>query len=475
LNVQSERTNTEGGFSCLSIVAVKSSLCPLMMILLKSFVLFGAVLFVSSQQVLLANEEKESEMLAASLKDLLMSVVSPNSKTINVIYSDVIIYQMEGLIFQIMKALECSIKYRLMSNLNDRMVEFNTQMETSIIIYKEWNTALLSELQLWANNDGIFILYLPAISIQLYLNIFDGFALKLFPNYLVLIDNGDFLELKMPAFYSRALCEKAYLQDINRFSKTSREWELPTFDLTSHMKFHGCPLRISILAAQPEIIHPAAMSTNFDEYSGYFADTIREIARRLDFTINVTEDHNDYDVMLLGTFTTFKQDDDFVTKYFTPIDRYIYFLVPLGDYYTGLEKLFLPYDDVGWILVVLTFAAGLVVIQVVLRLSKIKQNFIFGRRVTSPSMNLFVAFFGLGQTTLPGRNFARFILMMFILWCLIIRTAYQGVLYELLKSDGRKPAAINLDDFYKGNIHNTLVHVNAFCYQVFLFSSEFDR
>jgi hypothetical protein len=41
---------------------------------------------------------------------------------------------------------------------------------------------------------------------------------------------------------------------------------------------------------------------------------------------------------------------------------------------------------------------------------------------------------------LPGRNFARFMLTMFILFCLIFRTAYQGVQLRLLEKtlNGKK-------------------------------------
>jgi hypothetical protein len=39
---------------------------------------------------------------------------------------------------------------------------------------------------------------------------------------------------------------------------------------------------------------------------------------------------------------------------------------------------------------------------------------------------------GGGMISLPGRNFARFILMQFILFSLIVRTGYQGVQFEMM-------------------------------------------
>jgi hypothetical protein len=34
--------------------------------------------------------------------------------------------------------------------------------------------------------------------------------------------------------------------------------------------------------------------------------------------------------------------------------------------------------------------------------------------------------------SLPGRNFARFILMQFILFSLVVRTGYQGVQFDMM-------------------------------------------
>jgi hypothetical protein len=39
---------------------------------------------------------------------------------------------------------------------------------------------------------------------------------------------------------------------------------------------------------------------------------------------------------------------------------------------------------------------------------------------------------GGGMLALPGRNFARFILMNFIVFSLVVRTGYQGVQYDMM-------------------------------------------
>jgi len=73
---------------------------------------------------------------------------------------------------------------------------------------------------------------------------------------------------------------------------------------------------------------------------------------------------------------------------------------------------------------------------------------------------LIATFFGISQRRVSARNFARFLLMLYIIWCLIIRTAYQGVLFELLTTDGRKQQDMQFDDFID---NNATLHINDFC------------
>lgn len=47
-------------------------------------------------------------------------------------------------------------------------------------------------------------------------------------------------------------------------------------------------------------------------------------------------------------------------------------------------------------------------------------------------------FFGIGLIRTPRRNFARFIFMAFTLYCLVIRNAYQGKMFEFLHSNAEK-------------------------------------
>jgi hypothetical protein len=115
------------------------------------------------------------------------------------------------------------------------------------------------------------------------------------------------------------------------------------------------------------------------------------------------------------------------------------FVITPSEAYSSYEKLILPFDEATWICLILTFAFAYCIIFITNFLSRKMQDIVYGRNITTPAFNVIAIFFGIGQTRLPGENFSRIILMIFILFCLIIRTAYQGVLFDFMTKDMRKP------------------------------------
>ena len=131
--------------------------------------------------------------------------------------------------------------------------------------------------------------------------------------------------------------------------------------------------------------------------------------------------------------------------------RFVFFIPP-GELYTPLEKLFLPFDFEVWIAILVTFLIALGTIQIINRASETVRNFVYGRNINTPTLNVAEIFLCGGQVKVPGRNFARFILMLFIIWSLIIRTCYQSMLFEFLQSDARKPGVKTMKEIYESNL-----------------------
>lgn len=124
---------------------------------------------------------------------------------------------------------------------------------------------------------------------------------------------------------------------------------------------------------------------------------------------------------------------------------------PPGFQYDAYEKLILPFDGDTWFWIVITFASAFALI-IVMKFARIDiRDFLFGTNVTTPALNVLAAFFGCSQIVCPGRNFARFLLMAFILFSLVIRTAYQGKMFEFLQKEMRKPTVDSLEEMLDNN------------------------
>lgn len=113
----------------------------------------------------------------------------------------------------------------------------------------------------------------------------------------------------------------------------------------------------------------------------------------------------------------------------------IMFIIPPGRELTTFEQLAYPFTTFVWILTVAVFIAGFLVISIFKFKSKAAQNFVFGVNVGNPYLNMIIGFIGGPLKILPKTNFARFILMMFLMYSMVMRTVYQGSFVQLLQSN----------------------------------------
>jgi hypothetical protein len=98
-------------------------------------------------------------------------------------------------------------------------------------------------------------------------------------------------------------------------------------------------------------------------------------------------------------------------------------------------------------------AAVIVIASVVIMLIKlIPEEYyvrIIGKRMRNEFMNLLIGFLGLSQHDLPDKNFPRYLLMMYLIFCLIVRSLYLGSMFNMLKSDIRMGEFVSIRDFYE--------------------------
>lgn len=124
-----------------------------------------------------------------------------------------------------------------------------------------------------------------------------------------------------------------------------------------------------------------------------------------------------------------------------PYDTHsISYLVPPGESLTALEKILLPFDTSTWLWISMTFAAAFCLILLVNIFPQEVSAAVFGSENGSRYMNFLNIICCGGQTRVPNGNFARFLLLLFLLWALVICTGYQSLSYRMLQLDLRHPA-----------------------------------
>ena len=236
-------------------------------------------------------------------------------------------------------------------------------------------------------------------------------------------------------------CRKLQLKTINRFNMNVSKWENSIFYPKKYENFYDCNLNVAWMYASP--IEAQLLNKIFKDILK--ADVVPVInysafnCNNCDLTIQQCPLSRNY------TSDGLTVSDPHIFTLFT-------YAVPPGEPYTDLERMFMMFDTETWIAIAITLAIGILVTLSLHFVSEKVRKFIAGRDIQSPTTNLVSIFLTGGVVRTPGRNFARFILTLFIVWSLIIRTCHQSLLFELLQADLRKPPMKTLDEMFEGNL-----------------------
>ncbi|XP_061397721.1 uncharacterized protein LOC133333420, partial [Musca vetustissima] len=112
--------------------------------------------------------------------------------------------------------------------------------------------------------------------------------------------------------------------------------------------------------------------------------------------------------------------------------------IPQGRPLTAFQRLIKPFRYIIWSCFTSSFLFAILCIYYIRFLGKTKlMNFIYGQGNRIPFTNLLSTLLGGAvYSNLPYRNFARFLLTVWILYTLVLRTAYSGELFNILQ-DGK--------------------------------------
>lgn len=225
-------------------------------------------------------------------------------------------------------------------------------------------------------------------------------------------------------------CKKLQLVTINSFSRKSMKWKTKNFFDMKIRNFYGCELVFGVR----QHMMPSSDYLIVGEklyMKGFNFKLVFELNKILNYDVlfkdaridgsSILFPHKTTDLVLTSSFIDSQTFQSFAVSLLF-IDSYLVIVIPPGEAYSDFEKLFLPFDSLVWIFFTSTFLIAFIITIMIKYFSTMRvQNLVFGSNVLSPALNIVVAFMGGGQITLPTKSFARFLLMIFILFSLIMR------------------------------------------------------
>ena len=274
-----------------------------------------------------------------------------------------------------------------------------------------------------------------------------------------LLDQNHQVSLHAMTMFTRKQCRPERLVEFNQFSSLERKWKTEKFIIPRIQNFHGCTLWIEFAEKQMPFLK---IYRNEDKTfpEGVIIDMLNALSTHYNFTYlydQAAEEYFSEPPTLELKKPDFLIGESIINGFHNPSSYPIYSasdvcVVPPGELYTSWEKLFMPFDRPTWMCLGTIFAAAFLVI-LLLKAKKFTSlhEFIIGSNMTTPTLNVVAIFMGIGQIVLPQRNVSRFFFMVFILFSLIMRTAYQGKYFEFLTSDMRRKPIQTIEELKEKN------------------------
>lgn len=224
-------------------------------------------------------------------------------------------------------------------------------------------------------------------------------------------------------WYSKKHCNIPHLKVLNIFDKSSKIWKNQLKFERKFRNFYNCKISFFIPTDSIEVYFD-----HFGKLQGSLVEINKAIAKVGNFqaeiffgaeTVNYFVDV----IQQLESILTKSKIDQLTSVYW---HQDIVFYITPAEQYTQWEKVTLPFDLSTWIWMMVVFGLAFGATLIINRMSSEIRNLFLGSSAKYPAYNILGTFFGISQTRSPEGNFGRFILMIFILFCLVMRTAYQG-------------------------------------------------
>ena len=300
-----------------------------------------------------------------------------------------------------------------------------------------------------------------------------------------IINNFDSVILSTVEWFSPTGCNELAIHRVNEFYKDKLKWNKELKNYDKFLNYYGCDLVMMLPAVEkdgtnyhtsgysilklsnqtgsdsldihgitPKVFEIASQYHNFktDYQSAYVPSGWVDAYQRGSVIMIPINNKPKIPNVFFEIKPLFSQS--IYLGYSNVIANYdgIMFVTP-SERYTPYEKFKLPFDNETWILLGATFIMTFLSIAIINRFSKATRNLVYGHDVDTPIWNVISIFFGVSQTKLPNKNFSRFILVIFIYFCLIFRTCFQSKFFEFLTSEPRQSPPKTVQDLVARKYH----------------------
>jgi hypothetical protein len=224
------------------------------------------------------------------------------------------------------------------------------------------------------------------------------------------------------------------LEIISTLNKGNSTWTKALGSYKKFRNFHGCKLIHIYHERDSNDIH-----TLRDEMQLALLNILAEKGN-FEAVLVHTDPSGDYYVgnIYLNSFVEFVPNvfNTHITSTFSS-STFEFFTTP-GELYTSYEKLLMLFDRTTWCLLIMTFFISYFIILIF--------NFFTAQIKRSLALNITSVFFGVPMLQFPVQSILRYIFTLFLFFCLIFRTTYQGLMFELMTTDKHKPTPQTIDD-----------------------------
>lgn len=118
--------------------------------------------------------------------------------------------------------------------------------------------------------------------------------------------------------------------------------------------------------------------------------------------------------------------------------------------YTSIEQFIFSFRDEVWFCTMGTLLLFLLV-KLIIRLISWNERLLVGKQNDELLFNAFSVYLGNSLNNFPTQTFARTILTIWMIGCIVLRNSYQGALFELFCSPIRIPSPTTVDELIENN------------------------